>query len=57
MTSDNKAESNSKNAKEGNVNLEQELHTLQENELAHLESEFENYRVLYPTTELPSGIH
>jgi hypothetical protein len=57
MTSDNKAESNSKNAKEGNVNLEQELHMLKENELAHLESEFENYRVLYPTTELPSGIH
>ena len=57
MTSDNKADSKSKNNKEEYVNIEKELRALKENELAHLEAEFENYQALYPTKESHSGVH
>ena len=57
MANDNLQESTSKKNEQKSVSLKEELRDLRESELAHLESEFENYKTFHPTTELPLGVH
>ncbi len=56
MADDNHKESASKKTGLENVSLEEELHNLQEIGLAHLELEFENYKILYPLNLVPHAL-